>query len=387
MKKNRNRQKFNRTISVLRVILFAVLGASLVLGLVYAVSMFSEKDDSLSEELVNGAFYSVSSDSVKQIEPFSGGAVVLTDTAVKYLDYSCNETSSNEQTFSNPVLKTNGKNTLIYDLGGYSLRTEKNGSVFNKATFTSVITNAAIGAKGNYAYVLNSDSGFQSHLYIYSYKSEKLFEWGSASDYITGVTLSDNGKYACVSVLTVKNGVRSSRVILFSFSKAEPLFTLDFPGEIVYDTGFITNRKLFLYSDSGVYIADSDGDKAEVLTYSPGELNRSAASNADCAAVALKLYGNEKNSGITVMDRTYKNKYEYNIQDAVTGLCASGDIAAVVLTDKCRVYNTENSLVGVFGLQGNCISCCLSGNRFYALTNNGITVYSAKQNERNDTQQ
>ena len=165
-KSGHKRFSSSTVIGLCALILIVIMVISAVVSSVSGVSV---ADIGSNDE--NGALvYDVLPDSITDIESYSSGLVMLTDTALIYLDSNGKNLSSNSHQYSQPVMVKGGSTVLLYDKGGTSFRIEKNSKIYNTYTTTNSITVATVDRKGNYAYVLNEDGGFQSHLYVYAYK-------------------------------------------------------------------------------------------------------------------------------------------------------------------------------------------------------------------------
>lgn len=372
------RKKKKQRNSVLRVAGMTVLILLFVLAIAFVVAdIFDRKNPDASGGGNDEWFYTVSSDNVSAMAPFDkGGLAVLTDTSVKYFDSYGNSVGSNEFTYSSPVLETCGKNVLLYDRGGYSLRVEKNGVTFSNQTFDSVVTLGAIGKKGNYAYVLDANEGFQSHLYVYNFRGAKQFEWGCSSDYISDIALSDNGRNLCAAVMGADNAEYFSDIILFSFRSDEPVYTLRLADTAVYAVSFIGYKKIAAYSDKGVFIVDGDGEYKILQNYSPLEMEKSSAESKYTGSTVINRYGDEKNVLLTVFSKKYKNTFEKEYSDSVKALYSSPDHTAVAFADRVEVLNSENSVTGQLDLDDTCIDCVISGRNVFVLHAGGIKRYS-----------
>lgn len=378
MRNPRKRNQNMGKVSIIKVLCMTVI----LLLLIIAAALFlgnlnlTDNSDVADSEL----FLSINSDTVKDVLPFSDGVAVLTSSSVKYLDASGNEIVTNLHSFSNPRAEINSKTLLLYDSGGYNLRIENNSSEYSSFTFDSVITSAAVGKKGNYAYSLNSDAGYQSHLYVYSLRGAKLFEWGSAGDYIVDIALSDNGKYVAVAVLGIDSAEYYSKIILFKFNSSEPVYTVNLYDTTVYQIDFVSSKKLSVFSDSGVYLTDSKGECTCVQAYSSTEIAHSSLFYNGLSCTLISLYGNEKSPKLTVFNKNCVEKYECSYTEEINDVYCSKNYVALVFDSKIQVLNGENTVVGNIVLDEACIDVVIADRRVYALTSSGIYSFSVNYN-------
>ena len=355
----------------------------LLLMLILAVAFFMNSKLPAAtgkEEADKDIFYSINSDNLKCFEPFSDGVALLSASSLKYLDSAGNEIVTNVHSFANPVIDVNSKTVLLYDRGGYSLRIENNTSEYKSHSFNSVITTAAIGHKGNYAYVLNSDSGYQSHLYVYTLNGKKQFEWGSASDYIIDVALSDNGKYAAVTLIGIDGAQYFSKVILFKFNSSEPVYTVTLHDTAVYEIDFVANKKLSVYSDTGVYNINSKGEFTAIQSYSASEMSSSSVCYNGLSSTLISRYSNEKEPVLTVFNKRGKQIYSHTFSEQITDVYCAKNYVCLVSDNVIEILNTEGTVIGKILMNEACIDAVIAGRRVYVLTSSGISSFSVNSN-------
>lgn len=358
-------------ISVVLLILVMIIAA--VMSTTTGISVAEAGKSDASGELI----YNSLPDSIRRIEAFSSGTVMLTDTAIEYLDKSGSKLAVNSHLYSQPVMKVRGSTVLLYDKGGTQFRLEKNSAVYNTYTVSGTLTTAAVGAKGNYAYVLNEDSSYQSHLFVYSYQGKKQFEWGSASDYCITTTLSDNGKSIAVASLGVRNGEYISKVSLFNFKEKQAEYEVEIPDATVYEIVFINNKKIAALTDNGIFVINKDGEKELVADYTTDVLNSSDSAKGGLKAFALNRYSNSKDSSVKVYDKKLRELYSLDFETEIYSVCASKSYIAVVLGDNIKIYNSKGEETGSAVIGEKCIGSVFSGRTLFVRTVSGIYSFDA----------
>ncbi|MDY4255908.1 MAG: DUF5711 family protein [Oscillospiraceae bacterium] len=372
----RNNKGRLNSAAFIRVLGAALLIVILVLAAAFVIGNKTTDDGKTNSEAVESGF-DIGAASVKSVVPYSGGIAAIADSAVYYFDASGNQLSKNEHSFASPVAEASGRNLILYDLGGYKYRIEKRGGIYYETETASVITCAAIGKSGNYAYSLNSDGGYQSHLLVYSGRNKKVFEWGSSSDYISALTLSDNGKYCAAGVLTSENAKIVSVVKLFGFNTAEPLFSVDFAGSVVYDIAFASSKKLVVFCNDGVYSVGTDGSKELTVSYSSNEIKHFDNCPSGLKALTIAVFGNENNTRIVVLNRRGKQLFEKTFTEDVSDIICSKNRVSVVLRNRIESYDQKGNSVGLVYLKENASSAVLSRSRLYVLCANGLYSFSS----------
>ena len=348
----------------------------IILIAVVAVIIVNNRKPSTASVSDDNLIYPVTADSVIDVASFPSGVALLTSGAVEYVDPYGNLINANEHQYTNPVMTLSGKNMLLFDRGGTNLKIEKDSVTYKELTLEAPVSCADITTNGTYAYVLNADGGYQSHLFVYSYKGKLLFEWGSA-DYVLGVSLSPNGKFAAVSVLSVVNAETISKVYYFNFNKNEPVYISEFPEETVYDIEFVSTKNVVAFTDNGVYLLDASGSSSTLNHYSENELNHSDILKNGVGLSAINHYGNTNNAVVFYLDKGCKKTYEHTFQSSILGVYAGAANAAVVFADEVQILGSRDSVVGRIMLPETCIHCAISGRYLYVVSSSGLYRFNA----------
>ena len=376
--KEKSEKRISKPNSENKSVLIKLIGLGLlVVLLISVIAVVIVKNANRSDGTLSDAdlIYPTSADSVVDLASFPSGVVLLTSNAIEYVDQYGNLINANEHKYANPVMVTAGKNLLLFDRGGSSLKIEKDSVKYKEAQFESAVSCADITSKGTYAYVLNADGGYQSHLFVYSYKGKLLFEWGG-SEYVLDVTLSPNGKYAAISVLSVSNAESLSKVILFNFNKNEPVYNVEYPGETVYDIEFVSSRNVAVLTQSGSYLLTYAGDSTQLNHYAANELNHSALYKSGIGVTAINHYGNTNNALVYYLDKGCKKSFEIDFQNSILMITASESHAAIVFADEIKVIGSGGLQTGTVVLPETCIHCVISGRRLYVLSASGLFSFS-----------
>lgn len=362
-----------KTIGICVLVLILLMALSAVTAKLSGVSVADFATPRASGELI----YDSLPDSIKNMDSYSSGTVLLTDTAVDYIDSNGRLLSSNSHLYSQPVMKVNKATVLLYDRGGSNFRIERNTDIYNTYTVTGAITTAALGKKNNYAYVLNEDSGYQSHLYVYSYQGKKQFEWGSAAEYCAGIALSDNGKNVALAMLGVENGEYYSRVVFFNFKGSEPLYSVKFPDSTVYGIDFVNNKTVAALTDNGIFVIDSDGQLTPVCEYSPSEIKHSSFERSTLNSVVSANHGNEKDTDIIVFNKKYEELFRVNVDSEVLRVVSSDKFVAVLFSNEINIYASSGEKTGSINLGEKCVEAAFVGRTLFVRTVSGIYSFDA----------
>ena len=323
--------------------------------------------------------YEISAESVLDMQTVSGNIVILKKSSVLYLDEMGRTIAELEHSYANPVMLTAGKFLLLYEKGGNELRVEMDAKVCHTVTTQSPITCADLNGKGMFAYVLNSDGGYQSHLYAYTYKGDKKFEWGSGSDeYVMNMKLAAGSKHIMINVLRFSNASHVSVLYLFRISEREPIYTAEFSGETVYAMNLARTDRAIAFTDGGVYRIDQKGQTEELKPHAQNELASLYTRPSGVSALLLNRYGNQNTPELTVYDARFKHTQTALFNGAASCVCASTDFAAAICADDLFICPTKGQC-RLVEIGEKCFKIAASRNTVYVLLANGVRSYSANQ--------
>ncbi len=246
-----------------------------------------------------------------------GAFVAAYPDGIAFYDSSLKEKQRDNSSGTNPVIKTDGKNTLIY------YGTEKRAVIKlnTKVLYISSdypILNATVNKNGNFALV-TEESGFKSRIVVYNKNGDQIYVWHSADAYLTDASLSDDGKMMVASALYSGNDGISSKVLVFSLSESKPIAQIDKKGEAIYSAAFCGGKKILVISDAktGMYNTDAsniweeDYSKKQLFTYNYSGSNIILATGNTSSAT-------EKVS-IKILSFSGRLKGEYTHQGEVLG--------------------------------------------------------------------
>ena len=359
-------------IPLVRILGLAILIVLLIVATTAVLGGVSKKETKKSAP--DNCIYPVDTEEILDMRDYADGLAVLKTGSLCYIDDVGIEIAAHEHAYGTPVLRTAGRYALLFDRGGTALRLEKDAKITEELPFESALTNAEICKNGVYGYVLNASEGYQSHFYVFNEKGEKLFEWGSASDYVTLLKLNENGKKAALVSFVTENGEYSSKVISFDFNASEPLFSVELKKTTVFAVKYQSGGAIAVFADNGVYTISKNGEIETVRSYSTSEINSAAVTDAGLSGLSLNLYGNEHTGEISVYDRHMKLKATYSCGSRVTGLAADKQHVAVASGNRLQILSKNRTVRSIL-LDESCVKCVLKKTAVYILTVGGVRSY------------
>ncbi len=352
-----------------------------MIGIVVGVVLFFTlgKSDDTPDGSVS---LNISSAGVKDIYPYHNGIILLKDNSVEYYSSSGKIISSNSHTYSSPAVAVNGKNVLLYDIGGKKFRIEKKSVSSGDTEVGSSIICATINKKGSYAYSLNSDSGYQSHFFVYSSNNKLLFE-GQNADYVNCLALSDSHSYCAAGILSTDNAKILSTVKLYSFSEDSAVYSVTFENTVVYKLTFGDKDSLLCYTNNGLYKIDKTGTQSGVLSYTASEINLYDTHCSGVGTVSTAVYGNENYIKVYAVSKKGELLYSKDFADTLTDLSVSRKYLSVLVDNTVYTYNVTGDVIGSAEFSSDCSEIVVSDGNIYVLGAEDIYCLSVRRNYGN----
>ncbi len=352
-----------------------------MIGIVVGVVLFFTlgKSDDTPDGSVS---LNISSAGVKDIYPYPNGIILLKDNSVEYYSSSGKIISSNSHTYSSPAVAVNGKNVLLYDIGGKKFRIEKKSVSSGDTEVGSSIICATINKKGSYAYSLNSDSGYQSHFFVYSSNNKLLFE-GQNADYVNCLALSDSHSYCAAGILSTDNAKILSTVKLYSFSEDSAVYSVTFENTVVYKLTFGDKDSLLCYTNNGLYKIDKTGAQSGVLSYTASEINLYDTHSSGVGTVSTAVYGNENYIKVYAVSKKGELLYSKDFADTLTDLSVSRKYLSVLVDNTVYTYNVTGDVIGSAEFSSDCSEIVVSDGNIYVLGAEDIYCLSVRRNYGN----
>ncbi|MBS5622592.1 MAG: hypothetical protein KHW69_06095 [Clostridium sp.] len=143
--------------------------------------------------------------------------VVVSDTDLSIYNSTAKVLASRQHSFSEPVMKTNGSRTLIYNLGGTGYQVESRTKTVEKKNTEGNIFAGALSEDGHYAFATQAE-GYCGELTAYKPDGTAKFQYWFADYYPTSVALDPSGSHAAVTAISALDGGLTSAVYLLDLS-------------------------------------------------------------------------------------------------------------------------------------------------------------------------
>ena len=213
-----------------------------------------------------------------------------------------------------------------------------------------------------------------SRLLVYNRNQKVVYDWSCAKENIISTAVSDNGKYAAISIIGAQNGELYSKVLVFDFDYSEPIAEYDYGEKIVSKVRFLKGKKLVASGEKVLSFIKNEKDKEDVDL----SLNTLSCIYTDSSNMTVAVFSKYGSSSVKILRGYSKNGKEMfsteinsNVRDVS---CADGYIS--VLTDRQLLsFNKRGKQVGSAEVSSDGISCYTNGSSTYVLTTGAINKY------------
>ena len=289
-------------------------------------------------------------DSGNRFAVYRGDLVVANNGGVSLFDPSGNLTMSDPFSMSNPVIVTDGKYLVVYDLGGYYLKIYNSFSILHEQSFDYRIQSAATNVNG-YVCVATSEKSYHSALYVYNDDFQQVYKWLSSDKFITDCAISSANEIT-LSTLRAENGDLVCELTGLSIGKGEADFAFsareELPIEILpyrYGSLYLSDRALRLIRE-GEIVSGIPFDEDSIDLFVLGEEISAVAQNELLVGVNYKL---------RLFDRELTEIGSMNFSSQILDMKISGD-TLFVLT-RGRLYRFRGGEVaGEYEFEGDYVS-------------------------------
>lgn len=158
---------------------------------------------------------------------------VLTDSDLSAYSNGGKKIFLQSHGYAKPILKTSQTRALIFDQGGTELQIYNLRECTNTLKSEQQLLTAAISRCGAYA-IATASENYTAEITVFDKDDNKMYQWYSATDLVNGILISPDGKKLAVSTVNASNGILKSKISVFEYSSADPVFSTEYTGTAVY---------------------------------------------------------------------------------------------------------------------------------------------------------
>ena len=359
-----------KIIRIVAAVLLAVMLLLIALS-AFGVTSFSSMKSDFKSKLSSagpgeGFPYQVNSSDVSKIDVLSDDVFILKKDKTIVLDGAAKEIKSLDHTYATPAMSIKGNKALVYDRGGNRYRIETTSDTLYTGTTKSdeKIITAAVGDKGNIALATLSNEATSRLTVINSTFKDAEFIWNCADYTITSAALSDNGKYAAVSVLGAKNGEEYSKVFVFDFEFSDPVSETEYPGTTMVSVNFADNDTVVAVGNNKMaYLKGLK--KNNEIDFGTSTLAALSFAPTGETIVALAEYGSMNNQLLRGYSKGGRQSFEKEYSTSIKSIYATDAKISVLTAEQVDIYSLGGTSFKPREAGSNAISTFMIGNKTY----------------------
>lgn len=316
---------------------------------------------------------SVDSDSVRAFKPFKSAFLLLNDSTVSLYTSSGSSSDILSFDYSSPQIACGGKNILVYDRGENKLRIVRGSRIESEIELTSKIITCDISKSGYYAFSTVGDES-ASVLSVYSDSGEKVFEFNSADNYISALSLSKNGRRVVAASIGAQNASLVSKISVFDFKYNQAYVSLDI-NDVITAVRYVGTNEILIVGKNGIYLLD-DKNLSTVYTFSDDILEYyDFYDNGLCIVTQSGADSNGNN--VIRIDKKGEIKTKTKLNGKVRGFSASDSYCAVLFSDSVECVGYNGEITGKIDNIKYASDVVANGDCVYILSVNSIDRFSA----------
>lgn len=293
----------------------------------------------------------------KSLGVFTNNNIIyaLTDTTLYSYNLSGKQINSVQHGYMSPCIVTTNQRTLIYDRGNTGIRIDSLYTNYINKNFEEKIYTADLSESGHLA-VVSTKNNYTSQLQIFKNNyNDLMVSYSSADKHISSVKLSDNGKYAVFSTLSVENGTYCSTIKILNTSSKEIINEFEVKNMMITKLE-ASSSCVFAQGSNKMITFDWNGKDLKEYDYS--DMSYFIYNDNGTVTVAYHPSGDARTSEVAVFSKGGKELFKIKASGSLSGVCSSKNCIYTLVDNKIYQYNSKSEVEKEFiaGYQYNFIS-------------------------------
>lgn len=345
-RKQRKRKKLGkRLLKLLAIVLFVLIIGVIWITREYWLTWFDgiagkAEDIIVNDGQIDGGNFPLSFGETGEVVLMSSGETVriLTDTHINSYDSDGKKLMSYQHGYSEPILKSSIKRSIIYDLGGYSFIVISKNKIIYQQTLDDQILYASVSDEGYSAVVTKTDK-YVSYLTIYDQYGDEIFNWAGGKR-VVDVSFKPDSSGCYVTTISAKNGTLLSAITSLDFSKEQTLFETTMSETLIMKTKRCDNGDLWCIGDDRMFRVSSEG---EILwRYDYPDTIMCYDSSAKVCAFAFEAAIKDEYT-LVLQAKKQNEPFRIKFEDRIKAVKCVDDTVYVLTTKQLLTYNKNGT--------------------------------------------
>ena len=292
-------------------------------------------------ELAVGKFpLKVSGASSYQVGTLENSFAVVDDTHFYIYSTDGKNLIDIQHQYSNPILDSNSKKALVYDIGGNKFRVESKYKTLYTQKSDDTIVFAKISNDDKVAIVTKSDK-FVSVMTIYDGSGKEIFRWKSIDSRIIDVTFNSTNDGCVVTTIDANGGQLVSKLYRFNFNKNKEIWISQNIDTMIISTKIRDDGTIVAFGDTKCAYYSNNGEYIGSYSY------KSKLIDYDCSntTTALLFENEERRKSSLVLINDIKSDIKTIEIDDAKHVSVNNDKALVMTDNKIDEYSNIGTLI------------------------------------------
>lgn len=291
-----------------------------------------------------GGSFTFDSHNANQYADLQGGLAVASVSGLSLYDANGEETAVVQAKLDTPAIRTGGKLTLAFDVGGSNLLTVyQTGETALNITTQRPIFDADMASDGSVCYAA-SETGYKTVLYVYDANQNRIYRWLSASQYMPVCAVSPGAKYLAAISPSQQDGIYASSLHIFQTGIEDAGITANLGADLFYDLTFLDANTICAVGESGVRWTDLNGNQLAGYTYDGAYLKDFDFGGDGFLSLIVNMYKAGNHCTVVTVDKTGAELGRAKLDVQILDFSAAGDYLAVLTAEKLSIYNRSMEL-------------------------------------------
>lgn len=341
--KKKHKQKTGYIISwVVLVVLLIILFTMKMVEVYYenASNNSNEAENvSISQKEDNVFPYYLESSSDLSFDMIGNDIAILNDDSFTLINSNSAKQKIKEQHgYANPIIKSNGEYSIIYDQGSYKFRLYNSKENIYEDKTNNKIFCANVSSSGTVGIVTTSDNA-KAEIIVYDKALNKMLSYEVHNGFVTSIALDSGANRIAFAVTSSKNAQLITNVYVMKLGDKEPFATFTYNDRII-DLNF-SSKNLYIVGSTFVSLIKNMKDEIKIFE-DEIELKAYSFNKNGSLNLAVSNYKGASVDDVVCVNTNGKIISRFSCEDRIKDLYSDKYEIAVLTNDYVIIYNLRN---------------------------------------------
>ena len=242
--------------------------------------------------------------------------------------------------FQRPVIRTAGRNAIVFDVGGKDYFLISGRELVYQGTLDGnrSIISANICSNGQYA-IVSTERGYKGVVNLYRSAGDLAATWGVSSEFVSDCALMDNGNTLVILSIGQDGSSFRSTLKYHTVGTEEPFATAELFNNVVLDLK-VQGDTLWALGENQVSAHTANGTLLGSYDYTNGYLKQYSLSGDGYATLLIGTYRAGSLGSLVMVSANGEVLGMENISEQVLSLSSAGRYTALLTYDQVSLYTT-----------------------------------------------